>query len=184
MSKIGLLIVDDHLVVRDGLRGMLKSQPDFEVLGEASDGEEALRLAITLEPAVILMDLRMPVMDGVTATREIKARCPEAHILVLTTYDSDADILPAIEAGATGYLLKDVTSIKDYYSESVILTEHLHPGDIKYLFFLARASDKFRIFFRLLSSLNKRYLLVFLNLLYRINIMNFIRKKIFSRQRT
>jgi len=107
MDKIHLIIADDHPVVRNGLVGMLESQPDLIILGEASDGEAAVHLATTLEPQVVLMDLRMPGMDGVTAIREIKKRCPDIHILVLTTYDSDSDILPAIEAGATGYLLKD-----------------------------------------------------------------------------
>jgi DNA-binding NarL/FixJ family response regulator len=115
MNKIRLVIVDDHPVVRDGLRGMLESQADFEVVGEAADGEEAVRVASSLKPEIVLMDLRMPVMDGVTALREIKASNPEVQILVLTTYDSDADILPAIEAGAMGYLLKD-TSREDLYS--------------------------------------------------------------------
>jgi len=107
MSIIRLVIADDHPVVRDGLRGMLESQPDFDVVGEASNGEQAIKLADELAPQVILMDLRMPVMDGVSAIREIKARQPGVQVLVLTTYDSDTDILPAIEAGATGYLLKD-----------------------------------------------------------------------------
>ena len=115
MTKIHLVIADDHLVVRDGLRGMLESQPDFEVVGEASNGEEAVQLAISLKPEVVLMDLRMPVMDGVTAIRQIKDSQPGVHVLVLTTYDSDADILPAIEAGATGYLLKDI-SREELYS--------------------------------------------------------------------
>jgi DNA-binding NarL/FixJ family response regulator len=114
MSRIRIIIVDDHPVVRDGLRIMLESQPDFEVLGEAADGVVALRLAEALQPDLVLMDLRMPVMDGVTATREIKSRQPGIQVLVLTTYDSDADILPAIEAGATGYLLKD-TLREDLY---------------------------------------------------------------------
>jgi DNA-binding NarL/FixJ family response regulator len=114
MSRIRLLIVDDHPVVRDGLRGMLESQVDFEIIGETSDGASALRLSEELQPDVILMDLRMPVMDGVTATNQIKNCRPEIQILVLTTYDSDADILPAIEAGATGYLLKD-TSREELY---------------------------------------------------------------------
>lgn len=102
-----LLIVDDHPVVRAGLRGMLSSQPDFEVVGEAANGAEAVVMTKRLNPNVVLMDLRMPEMDGVTAIGEIKARHPDIQILVLTTYDSDSDILPAIESGATGYLLKD-----------------------------------------------------------------------------
>ena len=109
MEIIKILIADDHPVVRDGLRGMLVRQPDFEILGEASDGEQAVRLAAELQPDVILMDLRMPILDGVNAIREIKARNADTQVLVLTTYDSDADILPAIEAGATGYLLKDIS---------------------------------------------------------------------------
>jgi DNA-binding NarL/FixJ family response regulator len=115
MNKIRLVIVDDHPVVRDGLRGMLESQPDFEVVGEAANGEQAVQLANSLKPEVILMDLRMPVMDGVTALGEIKSSSLTVQVLVLTTYDSDADILPAIEAGAMGYLLKD-TSREDLYS--------------------------------------------------------------------
>ncbi len=109
MDRIRLIIADDHPVVRDGLRGMLESQPDFEIVGEAPDGAAAIRLAVEFEAQVVLMDLRMPVMDGVTAIREIKALRPGVQVLVLTTYDSDADILPAVEAGATGYLLKDTT---------------------------------------------------------------------------
>ena len=116
MTRIGLIIVDDHPVVRDGLRGMLQSQPDITILGEASDGAEALRLADEQKPDLILMDLRMPNMDGVSATREIKSRHPGIQVLVLTTYDSDADILPAIEAGATGYLLKDTSREELYHA--------------------------------------------------------------------
>ena len=104
---IRILITDDHPVVRAGLEGMLSRQPDMEVVGKADDGTEGVRMSEKLRPDVVLMDLRMPQMDGVAATQEIKARCPETNILVLTTYDSDADILRAVEAGATGYLLKD-----------------------------------------------------------------------------
>ena len=107
MNKIRLLIVDDHPVVRDGLRGMLERQPDFEIAGEAGDGRESVQQVKRLNPDIVLMDLRMPEMDGVAALREIKANDPGVQVLVLTTYDSDADILPAIEAGAAGYLLKD-----------------------------------------------------------------------------
>jgi DNA-binding NarL/FixJ family response regulator len=115
MNKIRLVIVDDHPVVRDGLRGMLEGQPDFEVVGEAANGVEAVQLAVSLKPGVMLMDLRMPVMDGVAALEKIQTSSPTVKVLVLTTYDSDADILPAIEAGAVGYLLKD-TSREDLYS--------------------------------------------------------------------
>jgi DNA-binding NarL/FixJ family response regulator len=110
MTPIRLLIVDDHPVVRDGLRGMFAGHPDFEVLGEAADGAEALAQSEQLHPDVILMDLRMPGVDGVTAIRRLSERdsAPEApRVLVLTTYDTDSDVVPAIEAGATGYLLKD-----------------------------------------------------------------------------
>ncbi|MDT0321215.1 response regulator transcription factor [Streptomyces millisiae] len=104
---ISLLIVDDHPVVRDGLRGMFASEPGFTVLGEAADGVAAVALAESLDPDVILMDLRMPGGGGVAAIAELSGRGARARVLVLTTYDTDSDTLPAIEAGATGYLLKD-----------------------------------------------------------------------------
>lgn len=107
MDEITLIVVDDHPVVRDGLQGMLSGQPDIEVVGEAVNGREAMEMALRLEPDVILMDLRMPEMDGVAAIEGILAERPGANILVLTTYDSDEDIVRAMEAGATGYLLKD-----------------------------------------------------------------------------
>lgn len=107
MKRISILIADDHPVVREGLAGMLAGQDDFEVVGLAADGETAVTLTLSLAPDVTLMDLRMPVLDGVGAIEAIKQAQPTAHILVLTTYDSDADIVLAIAAGATGYLLKD-----------------------------------------------------------------------------
>ena len=106
-APIRLLIADDHPVVRDGLSNMFARDPEFEVLGEAADGSEAVRLAQALQPDVILMDLRMPRMDGLTAISELARRGIPARVLVLTTYDTDSHVLPAIEAGATGYLLKD-----------------------------------------------------------------------------
>jgi DNA-binding NarL/FixJ family response regulator len=106
-DQIRLLIVDDHPVVRDGLRGMFASDPRFEVVGEAADGARAVALAETLAPDVVLMDLRMPGADGVSAIAGMAERGLPARVLVLTTYDTDSDVLPAIEAGATGYLLKD-----------------------------------------------------------------------------
>jgi DNA-binding NarL/FixJ family response regulator len=107
MDKIRILITDDHPVVREGLSGMLAGQSDFEVIGLAADGDTAVKMHGSLAPDVTLMDLRMPGLDGVGAIKAIKEQQPSSRIIVLTTYDSDADILHAIEAGATGYLLKD-----------------------------------------------------------------------------
>ena len=104
---IKIIIADDHPVVRSGLRALLSSQSDFEIVGEANNGEEAARLAISLVPDLILMDLQMPILDGIAATKRIRDKLPKANILVLTTYEADADILLALEAGAMGYLLKD-----------------------------------------------------------------------------
>jgi DNA-binding NarL/FixJ family response regulator len=103
---IRVLLVDDHPVVRSGLAGLLGGEPDIEVVGEASDGREGVERAVELVPDVVLMDLRMPEMDGVEATALIAAT-GGPRVLVLTTYDTDTDILRAVEAGATGYLLKD-----------------------------------------------------------------------------
>ena len=105
--SVRILVTDDHPVVRAGLSGMLSGEPDFEVVGEAQNGKDAVVFVGELKPDVVLMDLRMPEMDGVTAIGHIKSDYPDVHILVLTTYESDADILRAIETGATGYLLKD-----------------------------------------------------------------------------
>lgn len=104
-----VLIVDDHPVVREGLRGMITAENDLTVVGEAGSGAEAVALSQSLHPDVVLMDLRMPDGDGVTATEQILAALPQTRILVVTTYDTDADILRAVEAGAAGYLLKDAS---------------------------------------------------------------------------
>ncbi|MCO8270631.1 response regulator transcription factor [Actinoplanes sp. TRM 88003] len=106
---ITILLVDDHPVVRHGLRGMLDAEPDLSVVGEASSGAEGVERAVELKPDVVLMDLRMPGGDGVSATERIVASAPGVRVLVLTTYESDRDILRAIEAGANGYLLKDAS---------------------------------------------------------------------------
>jgi DNA-binding NarL/FixJ family response regulator len=104
---IRVLLADDHPVVREGLRGLLSVEDDLEIVGEAASGDEAVQLAASLAPDVVLMDLRMPGLDGASATARIMAELPASRVLVLTTYDTDADILRAVEAGATGYLLKD-----------------------------------------------------------------------------
>ncbi len=105
--RIRLMIVDDHAVVREGLRAFLGLQEDVEVVGEAADGSAALEQAELLRPDVILMDLVMPRLDGVSAMRELRARLPESRVIVLTSFLEDERLLPAIEAGAAGYLLKD-----------------------------------------------------------------------------
>jgi DNA-binding NarL/FixJ family response regulator len=104
---IRLLIVDDHPVVRDGLRVAFTGEPDIEVVGEAANGLQAIEMVASRDANVVLMDLRMPELDGVRAIRRLRESAPETRVLVLTTFDSDSDVLPAIEAGATGYLLKD-----------------------------------------------------------------------------
>jgi DNA-binding NarL/FixJ family response regulator len=109
MTVLRLMIVDDHPVVREGLRGMLEADPGITVVGEAASGDEAVVRARELRPDVILMDLRMPDGDGVSATSRILANRPESRVIVLTTYETDQDIVRAVEAGAAGYLLKDTS---------------------------------------------------------------------------
>jgi len=104
---IRILIADDHPIVRNGLRGAFADLPDIEVVGEAADGREAVTEAVRLRVDVVLMDLRMPQMSGVEAIAALAGAAPSVRVLVLTTFDSETDVLPAVEAGATGYLLKD-----------------------------------------------------------------------------
>ena len=108
-KPIRILIADDQTLFRTGLKTLLSTQPPFEVVGEAANGEEALRLTALLKPQVVLMDLRMPVLDGVSATRRIRASFPASQVIILTTFDDDELVFEGLRAGAIGYLLKDVS---------------------------------------------------------------------------
>ena len=112
MKTITILLVDDQPLFREGLRTLLSVLPDFEVIGEAGNGEEAVRLARALRPSVILMDLQMPVLNGVAATRRLSEEQPECKVIVLTTFDDDELVFDGLRAGAVGYLLKDAPSEK------------------------------------------------------------------------
>lgn len=109
-TAIRVLIADDQALFREGLRTLLSTRPEVDVVGEAANGEQALQLADTVRPDVVLMDLRMPVMDGIQATARIREKHPDVPVLVLTTFDDDANLFGALRAGAAGYLLKDVSS--------------------------------------------------------------------------
>jgi len=111
-TKIRILVADDHFVVRMGLTALVNTEPDFEVVGEAADGAQAIIAFDKHKPDLVLMDLRMPVKDGVSATAEIKSKHPNARVLMLTTFDGDTDIHRAMQAGAQGYVLKNTTGDK------------------------------------------------------------------------
>jgi DNA-binding NarL/FixJ family response regulator len=108
-NRIRILIADDQTLFRAGLKTLLSTQPLFEVVGEAANGEEALRLTALLQPQVVLMDLRMPVLDGVSATQRIRVSFPGSQVIILTTFDDDELVFEGLRAGAIGYLLKDVS---------------------------------------------------------------------------
>ena len=109
MNIIKVLIADDHALFREGTRNLIDQEKDMKVIGEASDGEKAVKLVTELKPHVILMDIAMPVVNGIEATKQIKARFPKTAVLILTAYDNDQYIVALLEAGAAGYLLKDVS---------------------------------------------------------------------------
>ncbi len=110
MDPIRVLIVDDHAMVRQGIATFIETQDDIQLIGEAANGHEAIARVVERVPDVVLMDLQMPEMDGIAATREIKARYPDVKILALTSFVNDTQITPALQAGASGYLLKDISA--------------------------------------------------------------------------
>jgi len=107
MPVITVVIVDDHPIVRDGLRRLLEIQPDMRVVGEAGDGEQAIAAVRELRPLVVVMDVQMPKLDGIRATRQLHRQFPETHVLVLSAYDTDRYVFGLLEAGAAGYVLKE-----------------------------------------------------------------------------
>lgn len=120
MSKLRIMIVDDHAIVRGGIRSLLESQTDIEVVGEASGGEEAVEKALELQPELVLMDIAMPGMNGIDATRLLKEKLPSARVLILTMHDDDEFFFPLLRAGASGYMLKDAEPQELLYAISVV----------------------------------------------------------------
>ncbi len=110
MEKIRILLADDHTLVRSGLRALLETEPSLSVIGEAEDGRAAVTLACQLKPDIVLMDIAMPLLNGLEATRQLRQQCPDVRVLVLSMYDNEEYIRQALEAGAMGYLLKDATT--------------------------------------------------------------------------
>jgi len=124
LDRIRVLIADDHAVVREGTRRILEQEKDLNVVGEAADGDETVKLALSLKPDVAIVDIAMPRMDGIEATRQIKAQCPDVTVLILSAYDDDQFVFSLLEAGAAGYLLKSVRS-----QELVDAVRAVHAGE-------------------------------------------------------
>ncbi len=124
MDKIKVVIADDHVLFREGTRNLIEQEKDLEVIGEAGDGEEAIRLVTQLHPHVALIDIAMPKVNGIEVTRQIKAQCPTTAALILTAYDDDPYVFALLEAGAAGYLLKNVSG-----KELVNAIRAVHDGE-------------------------------------------------------
>ena len=125
MDKIRILVADDHTIVREGVRLLLEAQPDMQVVGEASDGQQAILQVNELLPEVALVDISMPNLNGLEATRAIKSAHPQVHVLILTMYESDEYFFQALNAGASGYVLKKVAS-----ADLVAAIRTVHGGDV------------------------------------------------------
>jgi DNA-binding NarL/FixJ family response regulator len=161
---IKILIADDHHVVRRGLVFFLKTQKDIEIIGEAKNGQEAVEMTKKLSPDIVLMDLDMPVMDGIEATKQIKASMPEMRIMILTSFSDQDHVIPAIEAGASGYQLKDIEPDELVRSIKRILAgeNQLHPKATTHL--LSHLSNKNRDAKSPTDELTKRELEVLLEI--------------------
>jgi DNA-binding NarL/FixJ family response regulator len=161
---VKILIADDHHVVRRGLVFFLKTQKDIEVIGEAKNGQEAVEMTKKLSPDIVLMDLDMPVMDGIEATKQIKAAMPEMRIMILTSFSDQDHVIPAIEAGASGYQLKDIEPDELVRSIKRILAgeNQLHPKATTHL--LSHLSNKNRVAKSPTDELTKRELEVLLEI--------------------
>jgi two-component system, NarL family, response regulator NreC len=125
MDKIRVLVADDHTIVREGVRLLLEAQPDIEVVGEAADGQEALALVRQLHPDLVVMDIQMPNLNGLEATRAIKSELPQTQILALTMYESDDYFFQVLAAGASGYVLKKAAS-----ADLITAIRAAHQGDV------------------------------------------------------
>ncbi|WP_442599006.1 response regulator [Neobacillus sp. D3-1R] len=161
---IKILIADDHHVVRRGLIFFLKTQKDIEVIGEAKNGQEALEMTKTLNPDLVLMDLDMPIMDGIEATKQIKAILPNMKIMILTSFSDQDHVIPAIEAGASGYQLKDIEPDELVRTIKRMLAgeNQLHPKATTHL--LSHLTNKNREIKQPIDDLTKRELDVLLEI--------------------
>ncbi len=128
MEKIRILLVDDHTILRSGIRSLLEGEPGLSVIGEAEDGRKAVTMACKLKPDVVIMDIAMPLLNGLEATRQIKMQCPDVKVLVLSMHDNEEYIRQALEAGAMGYILKDagtqelISAIRSVYRGEAVLS--------------------------------------------------------------
>ncbi len=137
-EQVSIMLVDDHAIVREGLRAMLESESTFKVIGEANHGEQAVQMATELQPRIILMDISMPVMDGLEATKLIKRQLPQCTVIILTMHHTESHVVQAIQAGASGYLLKDsprrevLEMIRAASSGEVLISSALLRGAMNY----------------------------------------------------
>lgn len=128
MEKIRILLADDHTIVRSGIRALLEEEPNLSVVGEAEDGRAAVNLACQLKPDIVVMDIAMPLLNGLEATRQLKQQCPESRVLILTMHDNEEYIRQVLEAGAMGYILKDaaarelISAIRSIYRGEAVLS--------------------------------------------------------------